>query len=87
MDLERLGGVYFMPRLCCAHAATLREVTNGIIENQYLRSVLDPMYAFSPPRIQIFFSHTNFSLSFTILVLNLSIVHMPTIQLSAVKED
>lgn len=37
-----------MPRLCCAHAATLREVTNGIIENQYLRLVLDPMYAFSP---------------------------------------
>lgn len=41
MDLEI--AVYVMPRLSCAlgtYVATLREVTNGIIENQYLRLVL-----------------------------------------------
>lgn len=41
MDLEI--AVYVMPRLPCArgcYVATLREVTNGIIENQYLRLVL-----------------------------------------------
>lgn len=41
MDLEI--AVYVMPRLPCArgfYVATLREVTNSIIENQYLRLVL-----------------------------------------------
>lgn len=49
MDLEI--AVYFMPRLSCtraSHAATLRKVTNGIIENQYLRSVLTIVPSPSP---------------------------------------
>jgi len=49
MDLEI--AVYVMPRLPCArgsYVATLREVTNGIIENQYLRLVLTLVYSTLP---------------------------------------
>lgn len=46
MDLEI--EVYVMPRLPSpcggSYVATLREVTNGIIENQYLRLVLTLVY-------------------------------------------
>lgn len=84
MDLEI--AMYFMPRLSCtraSHAATLRKVTNGIIENQYLRSVLTIVpspSSFCRPRRRATIAVTScfvvlFVHLYAPLVLNLSVMH------------